>query len=66
MKDQVVKIRAQDMRHAKAIKRELAGVPLTEIAGASLFGWRFLTAEQKMAALQRSTKLLTEPATTAA
>lgn len=61
MKDQAVKVRGQDMRYAKDVKKELPGCSTTEIIGATLFGWRFLTAEQKLAALKRESRPL-EPA----
>jgi hypothetical protein len=56
MKDQAVKLRGQDMRYAKDVKRELPNCSTTEIIGATLFGWRFLTAEQKLAALKRDAR----------
>lgn len=63
MKDQAVKLRGQDMRYAKSVKRELSGCSLAELIGASLFAWRFLTAEQKLAALKRDSQLASEPQT---
>lgn len=51
MKDQSVKLLAEDVPHLKSVKREMKNMPTARVIGAAIRGWRFLTAEQKMAAL---------------
>jgi len=51
MKDQSVKLLAEDVPHLKKIKREMKNLPTARAVGAALRGWRFLNAEQKLAAM---------------
>ena len=65
MKDQAVKLRGPDVNHVKAIKRKFK-FPTAEIIGAAVYGFRFLSSEQQLAAFQRQPKVEDRDAATSA
>lgn len=53
MSDQAVKLRDKDVPHVRAMIGEFEDLSTASAIGAAVFGWRFLTPEQKLAALKR-------------
>ncbi len=57
-KAQSIRLDPADVQHLRAIKREVK-LPTSRIIGAAVRGWKFLTDEQKLAAI--TGKQLPEP-----
>jgi hypothetical protein len=51
VKDQSVKLKAEDVPHFRAIKREMPNLSTARLIGATVRGWRYLTPEQKLSAI---------------